>query len=138
MKDMRTRLSMLWVFAMFNYLYADIVTLMDPTALKEILAGQVGSMPITPGFLLGGAVLMETAIAMVLLSRVLGYRANRWANMIIGTIHTAAVIASLFIGGTAPAIYYVFFATIEVACTVLIVWQAWAWTPEGESLQPGT
>jgi len=134
MKDMKTRLSMLWVFAMFNYLYADVMTLMDPTALKDILAGQVGSMQITQGFLLGGAVLIETAIAMVLLSRVLGYRANRWANIIIGMIHTAAVIVSLFVGGTAPTIYYLFFATIEVACTVLIVWLAWTWTQASKVL----
>jgi hypothetical protein len=31
-----------------------------------------------------GAILLETAIAMVLLSRVLQYRANRWANIIVG------------------------------------------------------
>jgi hypothetical protein len=128
MNDMKIRLSMLWVFAMFNYLYADIMTFMDPTTLKAIMAGQVGSMQITQGFLLGAAVLMETAIAMILLSRVLAYRANRWANIIIGIIHTAAVVGSLFVGGTTPAVYYLFFATIEVACTVLIVWLAWTWT----------
>jgi len=124
MKDMKTRLSMLWVFAMFNYLYADVFTLMDPTILKE--------MQMTQAFLLGAAVLMETAIAMVLLSRILGYRANRWANIIVGMIHTAAVIASLFVGGTTPALYYLFFATIEVASTVLIVWFAWTWTQASE------
>ena len=45
----------------------------------------------TAGAVLGFAVLMETAIAMVLLSRVLKYGANRWANIIVGIIHTAAV-----------------------------------------------
>jgi hypothetical protein len=30
MHDMEVRLSMLWIFAMFNYLYADVCTLMDP------------------------------------------------------------------------------------------------------------
>ena len=131
MKDMKTRLSMLWVFAMFNYLYADVMTLMDPS-LKEIIAGQVGPIPMTHGVLLGAAVLMETAIAMILLSRTLPYRANRWANIIVGIIHTASVLASLFVGGTTPAIYYLFFATVEVACTVLIVRMAWIWTQDSE------
>ena len=35
MEDMRVKLSILWIFVMFNYLYADIVTLMDPVVLKE-------------------------------------------------------------------------------------------------------
>ncbi len=98
MKDMKIRLSMLWVFAMFNYLYADVMTLIDPTSLAEIRAGQVGPMQISQGMLLAAAVLMETAIAMVLLARLLPYKANRWANMIIGILHTASVVGSLFIG----------------------------------------
>ncbi len=132
MKDMKIRLSTLWVFAMFNYLYADIVTLMDPAALKEIMTGQIGSMQITQGFLLGAAILMETAIAMVLLSRVLEYRANRWANISIGILHTAAVLLSLFAGRTAPALYYIFFALIEIVCTSIIVWDAWRWKQTAE------
>jgi len=69
-------------------------------------------------------------MAMVLLSRVLKYRANRWANIIVGVIHTAAVLLSMLVG--APAPYYIFFITIEVACTLFIVWYAWKW-PKPES-----
>ena len=71
-----------------------------------------------------GALLLETAIAMVLLSRVLPYRANRWANIIVGVIQTAAVAFSL----TGPFywnLFYAFFATIEIACTMFIIWYAW-------------
>lgn len=127
MKDMNVRLSMMWIFAMFNYLYADVMTLMDPSSLREVLGGQVGSMQITEGFLLGAAILMETAIAMVLLSRMLKHTANRLLNIIVGALHTAAVLASLFVG--TPALYYLFFATIEIVCTLLIVWFAWNWKP---------
>ena len=123
--DMKVKLSTLWIFVMFNYIYADILTLMDPAVLKEIVTGTVGGLEMTQGFLLGAAILMETAIVMVVLSRVLKYRANRWANIIAGIIHTAAVFLSLFVG--TPAMYYTFFATIEIACTLLIVWYAWKW-----------
>jgi len=129
MKDMSVRFSTLWIFAMFNYLYADIHSLIDPATLKEIMTGYIGSLPVTQGFLLGSAVLIETAIAMVLLSRLLEYRANRWAKMVAGVLHTAAVISSLFLGETAPTLYYMFFATIEIACTSFIVWSAWRWKP---------
>ena len=74
-----------------------------------------------PGGLLAGAVLMETSIAMVLLSRLLKRKANRWANIIVGIINIVAVIA----GGHRP--YYILFATIEVVCMSFIVWYAWKW-----------
>ena len=125
-ENMKVKLSTLWVFVMFNYLYADVMTLMDPVALKQIMTGYVGSLHMTQGLLLGAAILMETAIAMVLLSRVLKYRANRWANIIAGAIHTAAVFLSMFVG-TTPAIYYIFFGSIEIVCTSLIIWYAWKW-----------
>ena len=123
--DMKVKLSMLWIFVMFNYIYADITTLMDSSVLTELIRGYAGDIQITQGFLLGAAVLMEIPIAMVVLSRVLEYKANRWANIIAGTIKTAAVFLSLFVG--TPAMYYTFFATIEIACTLLIVWYAWKW-----------
>ena len=127
--DMKVKLSLLWIFAMFNYLYADILTLMDSEVLKELLTGYQGSMQITQEFLLVGAILMETAIAMVLLSRVLKYKVNRWANIIVGAIHTVVVFASMFVG-TPPALYYMFHGIIEIACTSLIVWYAWKWTKQ--------
>ena len=37
-KDMKVRLSTLWLFAMLNYLYADVMTLMDPEELKVIMS----------------------------------------------------------------------------------------------------
>ena len=129
----KEKLSLLWMFALFNYIYADIHSLIDPATLKQIMTGYVGSLHITPGFLLGSAILIETAIAMVLLSRLLPYGVNRWANIIAGVIHTAAVAASIFVG-EAPPLYYIFFGTIEILCTLLIVWYAWKWPKPDESL----
>lgn len=125
MDDMKVRLSVLWVFVMFNYIYADITTLMDSSVLRELMTGSVGGLQMTQGFLLGAAVLMEIPIAMVVLSLVLKYKANRWANIIAGIIKTVAILASMFVGTPAP--YYIFFGTIEIVCTSLIVWYAWRW-----------
>jgi hypothetical protein len=122
--DMKVRLSTLWIFVLFNMVYADILSLMDPASpIRRIMQGA----PLPPGGLLAGAILMETPIAMVLLSRVLKHKANRWANIIVGVINMLAVIA----GGQGRP-YYVFFATIEVICMSVIVWLAWKWpNPEG-------
>ena len=124
-KDRKVILSTLWIFVMFNYLYCDVMTLMDPEVLNQLITGTVGNIQMTEGFLLAAAVLMEIPIAMVLLSRVLSYKANRWANIIAGTIKTIVMILTMFVG--TPTLYYLFFGTIEIACTAFIVWYAWTW-----------
>jgi hypothetical protein len=129
MKDRKVILSTLWIFATLNYIYADVFGGKDPIALKQLISG-TGPIQMTEGFLLGAAILMETAIAMVLLSRVLKYGINRWANIIVGIIHTLAVSLSLFVGK--PTLYYMFFAAMEIPCTLFIVWYAWKW-PKQES-----
>ena len=123
--DMKLKLSTLWTFATLNYLYCDVISLMDPVLLKQYLTGTVNGMAFTPGFLLGAAILIEIPISMVLLSRVLKHRANRWANIAAGTVMTAVQLLTLFIGWPAP--YYLFLSILEIGCTALIVWYAWKW-----------
>jgi hypothetical protein len=135
-KDRRVLLSTLWLFATLNYIYADVFTLyfnpvLQKDITRELLDGYVGGIQVTQGFVLVVAILMESAIAMVLLSRVLTYRPNRWTNILAGAIHTASVSWSLT-GGT-PNLFYALFATIEIACTLFILWYAWTW-PNPESL----
>jgi hypothetical protein len=115
--DTKVILSALWLFAMLTYTYGDVVTLMDPV--------KHGSVQLTEGFLLGGSIFMMIPITMVLLSRVLKYRASRLASIIAGTIMTAALPMTLFVAK--PTTYYVFFTVIEIICTALIVWYAWKW-----------
>src|SRR5438046_1068832 len=120
MKDRKVILTILWIFVLFNSTYADILTLyfnrvLQKDAMGELLAGHVGSLQITQGFVLLGAILLETSIAMVLLSWVLKYRANRWVNIIVGGIQIAAVVQSLT-GPLYSNLYHGFFAAIEIAC----------------------
>lgn len=124
-RDRKMMLSALWIFATLNYIYADVFTLFFTPGAQTATA----TMP--AGAVLGFAVLMETAIAMVLLSRVLQYGANRWASIIVGALHTAAVFFFVF-AGTPPAPFSALFGTIEIACTLVIIWYAWKWTnPQG-------
>ncbi|MBV8194603.1 MAG: hypothetical protein JOY80_03665 [Candidatus Dormibacteraeota bacterium] len=129
---MNTKLSTLWIFATLNYLYCDVVTLMDPTLLKGFLAGNIGGMDVSQAFLLAGAVLVEIPISMVLLSRVLAGRPNRWVNIVAGAVMTVVQVASLF--AKTPAPYYVFFSVLEIAATSAIVVSAWRWRVAGERL----
>ncbi len=119
MTDRRVVLSTLWIFALFNYLYADVFTLyFNPAAHDETLA-----MP--QGGVLAFAIMMETAIAMIVLSRFLKHGANRWANIAAGIFHTA--LMAWAISGSIPLPFAAMFAAVEIVCTLFIVGYAWTW-----------
>jgi len=123
--DARSKLSTLWIFATLNYLYCDVVTLMDPNLLKQFMAGDIGSVHISQVFLLGAGVLVEIPMAMVLVSRIVSRRPNRWANIAAGATMTIVQLLSLVV--KTPTLYYAFFSVIEIASTSVIVWYAWKW-----------
>ena len=56
-KDRKVILSTLWIFAMLNYLYCDILALMDPDLLNQFITGNVGGIHMTQAFLLQAAIL---------------------------------------------------------------------------------
>lgn len=128
MEARKTKLSTLWIFVMLNMVFADIFSFMNPAFQQEIVTGYAGGIQITEGLLLAFAIVLEIPMAMVLLSRILKYKTNRRANIIAGVVTIAFVIGG---GSTTP--HYVFFAAIEVACSLFIIRYAWQWTnPEGQ------
>src|SRR5580765_6104908 len=84
MHDIKERLSLFWVFALLNYLYADVVAL-----FAIVGSPNLSEAPHLPRWaLMGSAVLMEIPIAMILACRFLPFRANRLSNIIAGTVLT--------------------------------------------------
>jgi len=135
-KNTKILLVLLWVFYSLNFMYADVQSSLEPGVLAETMSGYTGggTVKITDGFLLGVAIMFAIPVLMIVLSWVLKYRANRWANIIAGTLFVATQIGSLFLGTPSPA--YIFYSTIEVAGLLLIVWNAWKWrNPEGQLSQ---
>jgi len=123
--DPRVKLALLWIFVVLLMVYADIVSLLDPTSpIREVMAGA----PLPAGGLMAGAILMITSISMVMLSWVLSYKVNRWVSIIIG----AYMIVHIVIGG--HGLYYVLFETVEVACILLTIWFTWKWKPVVEPI----
>lgn len=118
--ETRALLSTLWIVVMINMLKADILSLYIPGATDE-LAKIAGDTPISQ-LMLGGAVLMEISIAMIVLSRVLKYTFNRWANIIVAIFTIVFIVSG---GSTYP--HYIFIAAVEIVCLLLIIWIAWRW-----------
>jgi hypothetical protein len=131
MHDTKERLSLLWVFALLNYLYADVVALFAIVGSRN----PAEEAPhLTQWALLGSAVLMEIPIAMILACRLFPFRANRLANIVAASIVTLVngfltFVPPLAGWGRPPAFpEYLFFATIETIATSVIIWQAWTWS----------
>lgn len=122
-RDRRTVLAALWVFVLLNFVYADIFTLFFDPAV---------SLPtdMSSGSVFFFAVVMETAIAMVLLCRILPRAWNRWTNVGLAWLHIAVLVYSLT--GQTVTSFYAFFATIELATLTFVVGYAWTWRKQPE------
>lgn len=120
--DTKTLLSTLWIVVMINMLKADILSLFIPGATDELAKTSASTGTPIPQLMLGGAIMMEISIAMIILSRVLKYGVNRWVNIIVSLITIAFVV-----GGGVSYPHYIFVATVEVICLLSIIWFAWKW-----------
>lgn len=125
--DRKVLLSTLWIVFVLNILYADIIGVMNVT-FNDIDVSAADNIELvqnilSPGMLLGISVILETAMIMIILARVLKHSANRWSNIIVAIIQALVLTASLFVGS--PQMYYIFFATVEFTTLFLIIWYAW-------------
>ncbi len=115
-------LSTLWIVVMINMLKADILSLYIPGATDEVAKTSAATGTPIPLLMLGGAIMMEISIAMIILSRVLSFKVNRWVNIIVSLITIVFVV-----GGGVSYPHYLFIAAVEVICLLLVIWFAWKW-----------
>jgi hypothetical protein len=120
--DTKVLLSTLWIVVMINMLKADILSLYIPGSAEEVAKTAASAGASIPQLMLGGAIMGELAIAMIILSRVLKYGINRWVNIVMSIITIAYIW-----GGAASYPHYLFIASVETLCLLLIIWYAWKW-----------
>jgi hypothetical protein len=120
--DTKVLLSTLWIVVMFNMLKADILSQFIPGAADEVARTAASAGTSIPQLMLVGAVMGQLGIAMIVLSRVLKYGLNRWANIV------AAIITIAYIwGGMATYPHYIFIAAVETLCLLFIIVFALTW-----------
>jgi hypothetical protein len=117
--------STLWIFVTVNYIFCDVFTLFHSESLKQLMTGEMGGMKINQSFLLSFSILMEMPMVMIVLSRILPYKSNRLANIIVALIMTLVQAATLFTDDN--TLHYIFFSIIEVSTTSFILYSAWNW-----------
>ena len=117
--------STLWIFVTVNYIFCDVFTLFHSESLKQLMTGEMGGLEINQSFLLSFSILMEMPMVMIVLSRILPYKSNRLANIIVALIMTLVQAATLFTDDN--TLHYIFFSIIEVGTTSFILYSAWNW-----------
>ena len=125
MEDVKIKLSALWVAFMLVGFVGAMLQLFEPGLIEQIIAGEVDGMPITHELLLVEAILLVIPPIMVFLSVTLKEKANRWANIILGTVFFGFGLFELTEKITQP--YFLVSGILGIVFAVLIVWYAWKW-----------
>jgi len=123
--NVRIKLSALWITLMLFYIYADILGFYTPGIIESVVAGEIGGVQITEGFLFMMAIWMAIPSVMVFLSLTLKVNVNRWVNILVGILSIIALAATFFVGEFSAR--YTFQAILEGVLIASIVWQAWRW-----------
>ena len=120
MKDVKVTLSIIWIAVMLVYLWGDVLRIFA----GDVVLGEIDGVKFTQGMALGIAALMLIPILMVVLSLVLPYNINRWANIIVAIgwfLFNLAGIRSY------PGHYDKFLLAVSMVFNVITVWYAWKW-----------
>ena len=120
--ETKAKLSTLWMFFLFNTIFRDIHEFIEPGFIEKVMTGTFNGTQITEHLLLLGGFVAEVPISMVLLSRLLPYGANRWANII-----AAVITLSFEINNGTTDLDDTFHMVIEIAALFSIIWSAWRW-----------
>ncbi len=119
--ETQSLLSTLWVFVLLNMIFRDLHQLGKKGFIEEIMSGVVNGVKITDELMLFGGFLAEIPISMVLLSRILNDKANKWANIIASVITMLVLVSAL----PSADMDDVFFMIIEVVAFLSIIRIAW-------------
>jgi hypothetical protein len=125
LEDWKVKISVLWLFASVAFLAHQILVLMEPGIIAQLMAGEAEGQKIGPELILSFAILMLVPLVMAFLSLTLKDSMNRWVNIIVG-----AAFAILWFFGVIAAAQSAYWGgalmTLSaVAASALIIWYAW-------------
>ena len=120
MQEMKITLSIIWVAVMLTYLLGDVVRIFA----GHFTPGEIQGAKMTQGMAFAIAALMITPILMVVLSLVLPYSINRWANIIVAALWFLFNLVGL---PSYEGHYDKFLLAVSMVFNVLTIWFAWRW-----------
>jgi hypothetical protein len=125
LEEWKIKISVLWLLAAVAFLAHQMLVLMEPGIIAQLMAGEAEGQKIGPELILFFAVLMLVPLVMAFLSLTLKDSINRLANIIVG-----AVFAALWFVGVVDAALSAYWGEAlmtfsAVVASALIVRYAW-------------
>jgi len=126
---LRIKISVLWIFMAVAMSAHSVLAFMEPGAMEELAAMQMGA-----GMFLFMALFWLIPLIMAFLSLTLKDLADRRPNIVLGIVFTILNIWHLAEHLAQPSIQQILIIGSTVVVTALIAWYAWKWPkPEAES-----
>lgn len=112
----QTLLSTLWLFVLLNMIFRDLHEMAKKSFIEQILSSEI-----TEELLLVFGFVLEIPILMVVLSRILNDKANKWTNFFAVLVLVGGVLS------TAPSADMddIFFMIMQCGALVVIVMTSW-------------
>ena len=120
MLDTRIILSITWIAFMLASLWGDVLSIF----VGDNIPSRFLEVKWTQTMAFSTAVLMVIPILMVVLSLMLPYSVNRWANIIVAGFWFLFNLVGL---RSYPGHYEKFILVVTMAFNVITVWYAWKW-----------
>ena len=124
--DRRGVLSSLWIFVLFNMLFRDIHEFARAGWIEELM-----SMEVADGLLLASGIVLSLIISMVVLNRVLSFKAARRSNVTVAIVTIASMVAN-----PPGDLDDIWFFAVEILALLAIIRFAWTWRTDSAELSP--
>ncbi|MGH8825265.1 MAG: DUF6326 family protein [Jiangellaceae bacterium] len=131
---MRIKISASWTSMLFVFAYVDLFSLYRPDFRADLEAGEVGGFAVNRSFLFGVTAYVVIPSLMVLLTLVLRPRLNRIANIALAIAYAVTIIT----GAVGEWSYYILGSGIEVGLLAAVVYYAWTWPRQPQTLEPNS
>ena len=119
MDDVKIALSFLWVALMLTYLLGDVLRLFA----GEVVPGEIEGKKLTPGMVLGMAILMVVPIIMIILSIMLDQSVSRMVNIVVALFWFVFNLISI----KGYSLFDKFLLIVSLGINTLTIWYAWKW-----------
>ncbi len=124
---MKTRLSVLWLINAVSGLASTLLEFYEPGVIDQIRSGVKRGEPIGPAYLLLLSIVFLVPLIMAFLSQTLKDKANRWTNIITGTVYVVLVIVVLLQYLEYQSVLAIN-SVFGIVFSALIVWYAYKWS----------
>lgn len=105
---------------LLNTLFQEMHEIVEPGFIEEVSGGTLNGTEITDGLLVGAGLALQIPLAMVVLSRVLSPRINRWANTATAAVMAIGAVSTI---GDPDDVLFAIAKITGLVAIVAIVWR---------------